>query len=310
MKGTAEAGDTVVVKNGSNTVGSVTVGTNNTWSLSVSGLQNGQTYNYVATASDAAGNTAASAPFAFTVDTTGPTDTLNGETVVLNQSGQASVTVSGRASDNIGVGSVLVGNNQVGLDSSGKWSLTDSALKSGSHGYNVTTTDYAGNTSTASGSTVTVNGAANGKNVSLNGTIGGDTVNAYSGGATVSITDSSSNGGNNTVTAIGGNNKVTVNDKGGHDTITLGGNGNTVTLAGTGGSDQITFQSGHSVRHRSSVLLSRVKKTRSTASLPETIRLPLLKRSVCLSTPISRTDFQSTASAGLTTAPLSWRRFS
>ena len=150
LTGTAQAGDTIVVTNGSVVVGKTTAGASNSWSLSTS-VTNGQSYSYTATATDAAGNTASSAPFNFTVDTSAPTDNVKGETIVLNNSiNSPSVTLSGTAS--VGVASVLVNGQQAGLSSTGGWSYTDSKL-TGSNAFKATATDVAGNTSTVSGST-------------------------------------------------------------------------------------------------------------------------------------------------------------
>ncbi|RTL72620.1 MAG: hypothetical protein EKK41_03755, partial [Hyphomicrobiales bacterium] len=71
LSGKAEAGDTVTVSDGTH-VTTATVASDGSWTAAISGLLNGQSYSYTATATDVAGNTATSAPFAFKVDTQAP----------------------------------------------------------------------------------------------------------------------------------------------------------------------------------------------------------------------------------------------
>ncbi|MDI3566995.1 FG-GAP-like repeat-containing protein [Bradyrhizobium sp. Arg816] len=75
LSGRGNAGDTVTVTNaGDNSVvGVTTVGRDGSWSLGVSGLQDGSTYSHAATATDALGNHSNPGPvFTFKVDTTAP----------------------------------------------------------------------------------------------------------------------------------------------------------------------------------------------------------------------------------------------
>ncbi|MET3995788.1 FG-GAP-like repeat-containing protein [Bradyrhizobium sp. 482_C4_N1_1] len=75
LSGSGNAGDTVTVTNaGDNSVvGVTTVGSDGSWSLGVSGLQDGSTYSYAATATDSLGNHSNPGPaFTFTVDATAP----------------------------------------------------------------------------------------------------------------------------------------------------------------------------------------------------------------------------------------------
>ena len=68
LTGSATPGDTVTVSDGTSAYGAAVDASGN-WSATLAGLTGGQTYTYTATATDAAGNTATSQPFAFTVKT-------------------------------------------------------------------------------------------------------------------------------------------------------------------------------------------------------------------------------------------------
>jgi D-aminopeptidase len=70
LTGTAEAGDTVSVSLNGGTAQAAAVASDGTWSLTLNGLTDGTAYSAVATATDAAGNTAQSPAFGLTVDTT------------------------------------------------------------------------------------------------------------------------------------------------------------------------------------------------------------------------------------------------
>lgn len=75
LSGSGNAGDTVTVTNAGDhsVVGVTTVGSDGSWSLGVSGLQDGSTYSYTATATDALGNHSNPGPaLTFTVDATAP----------------------------------------------------------------------------------------------------------------------------------------------------------------------------------------------------------------------------------------------
>ena len=68
LTGTAEAGDTVSVSVNGGTAEAAAMAAGGAWSLTLNGLADGTVYSAVATATDVAGNTASSDPFAFTVD--------------------------------------------------------------------------------------------------------------------------------------------------------------------------------------------------------------------------------------------------
>jgi len=250
LSGQAEAGDTVTVTDGTNVYNAM-VASNGSWTAQISGLANGQSYSYTATATDAVGNTATSDPFGFTVDTTPPTVASVTENIAVNPSA-ASVTVNAVAADPVGVSSVTVngaGSASLtsGSDTSGTWSYTDTPFQNGKHTYSVTAADAAGNTSSppVSGSTVYYNNSA--QTLAVVGTAGGDTVATSQKGVTATITDRA--GGDNSVTATGGSSWVEINDKTGGDTIGVSGDANTVVLTGAsaGSSVNVNGLAGHDV---------------------------------------------------------------
>jgi Ca2+-binding RTX toxin-like protein len=171
ISGTGEAGTTVfvydVANGGSVLVGSALVAADGSWSLAQLTLSPG-THQLVARAADVAGNQGSSAPSALiTVDTSTAitmTQTLAGDTGASSSDGvtrNGGVTLSGTAE----VGATIVikdGNTTLSsltVGSSGTWSFTTS-LSDGSHQLSATATDRAGNTASATGSTIVVDRAA------------------------------------------------------------------------------------------------------------------------------------------------------
>jgi hypothetical protein len=135
--------------------GSGTASGTTTWSVPSIGLQTGDNLITV-TARDAAGNVGAdsltvtySVPVA---DTTAPTVTITGPTTGTSYtSSSSSMTISGTASDNVGVTQVSwVTNYGVSGTASGttNWTASGIALRSGSNIVTVTARDAAGNTNT------------------------------------------------------------------------------------------------------------------------------------------------------------------
>jgi hypothetical protein len=176
--------------------------------------------------------------------------------------------VNADATDNVGVSGVTFNGNAGALASgdsntNGTWSYT-TPVQTGHLNLNpVTATDLAGNTdSVSSASKLSYNNVD--QALFVLGSTGGDTINA-AGGATVSITDTASNGGGNTVNASGGGNWVEIHDKAGGDTIGVSGNantvvltgnsaGSTVTVNGTGGYDVVRVKGGATVSITDSAL--------------------------------------------------------
>ncbi|QGY30450.1 Ig-like domain-containing protein [Pantoea cypripedii] len=162
LSGTAEPGTTVTISDGTTVLGTVTVNPDGSWSYTTPQLTDGN-HSLTTTVTDAAGNTSpASAPIAFTVDTTPPaavsglvvTDNVGDSQGPLTSGGFSddnTPTLSGQAEANSVVsvydGDTLLGTVTVGSD--GNWSFTPEALTNGSHSLTATVTDAAGNVSPA-----------------------------------------------------------------------------------------------------------------------------------------------------------------
>ncbi len=158
LSGSAEAGSTVKIYDGSTLLGSVTANASGAWSYTTPALSNGG-HNFTVTATDAAGNVStASNPLSLTVENVAPLKPViagfspdsgvvgdgitSNTTPVLSGSAEAGSTIK------IYDGSTLLGS--VTANASGAWSYTTPALSNGGHNFTVTATDAAGNVSTAS----------------------------------------------------------------------------------------------------------------------------------------------------------------
>src|SRR5262249_55347834 len=150
-------------------LGAATISAGN-WSYTTPALLDGS-HSFTAKATDNAGNTTITSAVTATVDTTPPTETIsttiNTETGTTGTSRSAGVTkdntlgLSGTVSDASGVSSVQVYDGAALLGTatiiSGNWSYTPAALPDGSHSFTAKATDNAGNTTTTSAVTATVN---------------------------------------------------------------------------------------------------------------------------------------------------------
>lgn len=149
LKGSAAAGSTVKIYDGTTQIGTATATSTGSWDYITSILTDAK-HTLTATATNASGQTGvASAAMAVTVDTKAPAaPTIASDTV--NSANQ--VVVSGTAEANSAI-KVFDGTTQVGTattNSTGAWSVTTSALSSGSHVLTANATDVAGNVSAAS----------------------------------------------------------------------------------------------------------------------------------------------------------------
>ena len=163
LSGSAEPGSTVTIYDGETAIGSVTVGSDGSWSFPVPTLDEGD-HSLTTTVTDAAGNTGqASAPIEFAVDTIPPaaasqlvlTDSVGNETGPVaggSTIDDSSPELSGQAEPGSIVqiydGGTLLGSVAVNAD--GSWSFTTPALSNGAHSLNAVVTDAAGNRSEAS----------------------------------------------------------------------------------------------------------------------------------------------------------------
>ena len=162
LNGTAEAGSTISIYDGSTLLGTALVQSNNSWSFTpTTPLTNGS-HTFTVTATDAAGNTSgATAGFSVVVDTTAPTqpsissiiDDVGPNTgpIGSNQpTNDARPTLNGITEANARVDIYDNGSfvTSVTADGSGDWSYTPTtALAQGTHSFTITATDSAGNTS-------------------------------------------------------------------------------------------------------------------------------------------------------------------
>ncbi|MGY3034422.1 hypothetical protein ACVIIV_003592 [Bradyrhizobium sp. USDA 4354] len=149
LKGSAAAGSTVKVYDGTTQIGSTTADSSGNWDYITKILTDAK-HTLTATATNASGLTsAASSALAITVDTQAPTaPTIGSHTV--NSANQAVLSGTAEASS---VVKVFDGTTQVGTvtaDSSGAWGYTSAALAVGSHSLTAKATDAAGNTGAAS----------------------------------------------------------------------------------------------------------------------------------------------------------------
>lgn len=165
ITGTLDAGEVIAVYNGTTRLGVATV-SGSTWTYTDSTLANGNNVSYTARAEDAAGNQGtATTAFTATIDTTAPTASV--VTVTMPNSGNASVTSSeGTGKAYLVKSTIAVTNlvsitsasvtewNEVVISSTNATTLAATGLVDGT--YKVYTVDAAGNLSTASANTVTI----------------------------------------------------------------------------------------------------------------------------------------------------------
>jgi hypothetical protein len=149
LKGSAAAGSTVKVYDGTTQIGSTSADSSGHWDYITKVLTDAK-HTLTATATNSSGQTsAASSALAITVDTKAPSaPTIASHTV--NSANQVVMSGSAEASS---VVKVFDGTTQVGTataNSSGVWGYTTSALAAGSHSLTAKATDAAGNTGAAS----------------------------------------------------------------------------------------------------------------------------------------------------------------
>ena len=158
--GTAEAGATVTLKEGTTQVGTGTA-TGGAWTITASTLGSGA-HAITATATDVAGNTSASSSsLSITIDTTAPAAPSTPDLTAASDTGSSSTdnitndttpTVSGTAEAGATV-TVYDGGTAVGTGTAtgGAWTITTSRPGAGTSPITAKATDVAGNTSVASG---------------------------------------------------------------------------------------------------------------------------------------------------------------
>ncbi|HCM9268919.1 TPA: Ig-like domain repeat protein [Enterobacter cloacae subsp. cloacae] len=164
ISGTAKAGSTVTIMDGSNVLGTTTAGADGTWSFTPSVDLGRGDHTFTATAKDPMGNESASSSWTVTIDTDAPVKptidaalddvgSVQGNLANGGTTDDPTPTLSGKAE----AGSTVKIYDQNGLlgevtaKTDGTWSFSPVAkLPEGEHRFHVTATDKAGNTSVAS----------------------------------------------------------------------------------------------------------------------------------------------------------------
>ena len=164
ISGTAKAGSTVTIMDGSNVLGTTTAGADGTWSFTPSVDLGRGDHTFTATAKDPMGNESASSSWTVTIDTDAPVKptidaalddvgSVQGNLANGGTTDDPTPTLSGKAE----AGSTVKIYDQNGLlgevtaKADGTWSFSPTAkLPEGEHRFHVTATDRAGNTSAAS----------------------------------------------------------------------------------------------------------------------------------------------------------------
>ena len=165
VTGTGTAGDTVTLLDGSTVIGSATVATDDTWSITSSTLAPGA-HSLTAMQTDVAGNASgASAALGLNIDTATPSTQSAPVLAAVSDSGVQGdgvtnvttplITGTGTPGDTVtlldstaGGGTTIVGTATVAAN--GIWSITSSTLAAGTHSLTTTQADVAGNVSGAS----------------------------------------------------------------------------------------------------------------------------------------------------------------
>ncbi|MCG8711086.1 Ig-like domain-containing protein, partial [Brenneria sp. 4F2] len=204
--GNVQAGDAVTVTVGNETYQTTVNADGNSWSVNVPGsvLAGSSAVNATVTTADAAGNTTtANASHGYAVDTTAPDasisiDNITADNVVnATESGQ-SISVSGQTGGNVQAGdavTVTVGNEtyQTTVNGDGSsWSVNvPGSVLAGNSSVTatVTTTDAAGNTTTANAShDYGVDTTAPEASITIDPITADNVVNATESGQTISVT--------------------------------------------------------------------------------------------------------------------------
>ena len=159
LKGTAEAKSTVAIYDGNTKIGTVSAGTDGSWTFSTNSLSTGS-HTLTAKATDLAGNvSASSAGMKVSVATPGSVSPTK-ITSFSNDTGKAgdgitsdnTLKLAGTAASNSKV-VIYDGAQKLGTvtsDKNGAWSFTTATLKDGSHNFVAKVTDKAGQVGAAS----------------------------------------------------------------------------------------------------------------------------------------------------------------
>jgi aryl-phospho-beta-D-glucosidase BglC (GH1 family) len=156
LNGTAVAGSTVSIFDGTTLLGMATANASGVWSFATNTLLD-DTHSFTATDTYAGNTSQASSALTVTVDTTPPAapaiESLSGYSAITNGGMTADdvLTLGGTGEPNSTV-TVLDGTKSLGTDtvnSNGTWDFTTGQLGEGSHSFSAIDTDVAGNVSPA-----------------------------------------------------------------------------------------------------------------------------------------------------------------
>ena len=166
ITGTGTAGDTITVTSPTGEVLTVVVAANGTWSVTPTvALAEGGPQNFSIVATDPAGNSSPASVLPVTIDTLAPVASGALSAVAPNDSGtlgdnitrDTTPTLSGTTQAGSAVSVVVNGvTYTTTADASGNWSITTAALADGVYTPVITTTDPAGNSTTANGTAFTI----------------------------------------------------------------------------------------------------------------------------------------------------------
>ncbi|MET4762032.1 hypothetical protein ABH975_005108 [Bradyrhizobium ottawaense] len=173
VSGTAEAGSSIKLYEGTTLLGTATVASDGDWSVTTPNLKHGS-HTFTATATDAAGNTSAlSQPIDPPIGHGGTKDAATVEVTNVRQHWDHTATIKGTADPNSEIklsdGTTSVGSVTTGAD--GKWSFQTSDLSGKSHAFTAEQVDTTGHVvGTSSGAAM----IGSGRSDTLTGTTGND----------------------------------------------------------------------------------------------------------------------------------------
>lgn len=165
LLGSAEAGSTVSVREGTSLLGTATADARGAWSLAAAGLAQNSTHTLSVTATDAAGNVSAASSCTLTLDSLAPaaptlsSSTSSGSTLTsttLGGTAEAGSIVS--LADLVGGQVLALGNATAAAD--GTWHMASAALARGLNLVSATAMDAAGNVSAATSLALTIDAPA------------------------------------------------------------------------------------------------------------------------------------------------------
>lgn len=231
LSGTASAGNTIKIYDGTTVLGSATANSSGAWNFTTGKLADGK-HNLSASAVSSSGTSTRSPSLAVTVDTVAPSaPAISSSATKAGQSSALVLNGSAEANSKVSVydGKTLLGSATA--NGSGAWSFTTAALSAGTHQFTATSTDAAGNSGKAS-SVFNAGVTAPSSSIPTIASVSASGPGIVSGngdlaaGKTVTLAVKFSEA----VTVTGGTPKLKLND------------GGTAIYAGGSGSDTLTFK--------------------------------------------------------------------